>query len=163
MDVPIAEIEVERRVAAFVEALRADGQRVTRQRLEVAREIARTSTHPDVETVYENVRARIPTISLDTVYRTLATLERRGFVRRMEAVTGPTRYDPNLERHDHFICTNCGLIRDIYGNYQECVRVPESVPDVGRVESVTVQLRGLCSQCQGPPASEAESEKGVGE
>jgi Fur family peroxide stress response transcriptional regulator len=119
----------------------------------VVREIAGNSRHPDVETIYLGVRERVPTISLDTVYRTLGALEGLGLIRRVELLGGPARYDPNLENHPHFICTRCGLIRDVYGSSYEGMKAPESAARLGRVESITVQLRGLCRGCQ-------ESEEG---
>jgi Fur family peroxide stress response transcriptional regulator len=143
-----AERDAERRIALFVAALRQSGLRLTHQRLEVAREIAWSNTHPEVEAIYHGVRERVPTISLDTVYRTLRALERLGLIRRLDALGGPVRYDAILEPHHHFICTRCGLIRDVDGTSFEGLDAPESAAELGRVESITVQLRGLCKSCQ---------------
>ena len=52
--------------------IRDAGLRLTHQRLEIFRVVAGDKTHPDVETVCEAVRVRVPTISLETVYRALA-------------------------------------------------------------------------------------------
>jgi Fur family peroxide stress response transcriptional regulator len=145
---------IDRRVSVFTQALRESGLRLTHQRLEVAREIACSDRHPDVEAIYHGVRERVPTISLDTVYRTLGVLERLGLIRRMEALGGPARYDTNLEHHDHFICTGCGLIRDVYCGSYEGLEAPRSVAELGNVESITVQLRGLCRECQGKKAGD---------
>jgi Fur family peroxide stress response transcriptional regulator len=132
----------------FVEALRAKGFRLTHQRLEVAREIARSDMHPDVETIYRGVRERVPTISLDTVYRTLTTLADLGLVTRVDATAGATRYDANLDRHHHFVCTRCGLIRDVYSLALDGIEAPKETTDPGTVDSVKVQLRGVCRKCQ---------------
>jgi Fur family transcriptional regulator, peroxide stress response regulator len=146
---PVPESEVKRRVSLFSQALRGRGLRLTHQRLEVAREIARSEAHPDTETIYRYVRARVPTISLDTVYRTLATLEELGLLTRVDATAGPARYDANLEHHHHFICTWCGLIRDVYDDSLDGVQAPALTERLGKVESVRVQLRGVCKSCQG--------------
>jgi Fur family transcriptional regulator, peroxide stress response regulator len=140
--------EVERRLLVFAQALRESGLRLTHQRLEVAREIARTDTHPHVETIYCGVRERVPTVSLDTVYRTLGALERLGLINRVDVMAGPARYDANLEHHHHFICARCGLIRDLPGTLYEGLEVPEAAVNLGEVESITVQLRGFCRECQ---------------
>lgn len=132
----------------YARALRESGLRLTHQRLEVAREIACSTEHPDVEAIYRGVRERVPTISLDTVYRTIGDLEKLGLIRRLQALGGPARYDTNLEHHHHFICVRCGVIRDVYGDSYEGIEAPESVAELGRVESITVQLRGLCNRCQ---------------
>lgn len=144
----VSESEAERRVSVFAEALRAKGFRLTHQRLEVAREIARSDTHPDVETIYQGVQERVPTISLDTVYRTVATLAELGLVTRVDATAGAMRYDANLDRHHHFVCTRCGLIRDVYSLALDDIEAPEETAGLGTVESVKVQLRGVCRDCR---------------
>ena len=139
--------EVRRRVDVLSRALRESGLRLTHQRLEVVREVARSDEHPDVETIDRAVRERVPTISLDTVYRTLATLAGLGLVRRVAATPGPTRYDANTAHHHHFVCTRCGLIRDVDDRGLDAVRAPRSAASLGSVESVEVQLRGICVDC----------------
>jgi Fur family transcriptional regulator, peroxide stress response regulator len=145
--VTVAPDEVERRVDTLSQALRGAGLRLTHQRLEVVREIAQSDEHPDVEKVYRAVRARVPTISLDTVYRTLATLVDLGLVARVAATPSPARYDANTTRHHHFVCTRCGLICDVVDRELDAVRVPRSTSELGSVESIEVQLRGVCTDC----------------
>jgi hypothetical protein len=64
--------EVERRAQQFSRGIRDAGLRLTHQRLEISRVVAGDKTHPNVETLNEAVRMRVPTISLETVCRTLA-------------------------------------------------------------------------------------------
>jgi Fur family peroxide stress response transcriptional regulator len=146
MAVPTA--EAERRLSALSEALRSSGLRLTHQRLEVAREIAGDDTHPDVESIYRRVRERVPTISLDTVYRTVAALADLGLVSRVNLTAGATRYDPEVARHHHFVCTRCGLIRDVYSAALDGVEAPKEISALGAVESVRVQLSGICKECK---------------
>lgn len=158
MAVPRA--EAERRVESFVAALRGAGLRLTHQRLEVVREVAASDEHPDVESIYSRVRVRVPTISLDTVYRTLATLADQGLIVRVAAISGRARYDANTARHHHFVCTRCGLMHDVSDPQLDAVTAPQSVTALGRVESVDVQLRGVCAACarqQGDQSKGAES------
>lgn len=139
--------ELEHRLSAFSQAIKNSGLRLTHQRLEVARELAGDDTHPDVEKIYEGVRERVPTISLDTVYRTVGALVDLGLVSRVNATPGPTRYDANRDRHHHFVCTRCGLVRDVYDADLDGINVPEETNALGTVESVKVQLRGICKDC----------------
>jgi len=143
----VGRAETERRVEALSGALRAGGLRLTHQRLEVVREIAGTDEHPDVGTVYRAVRRRVPTISPDTVYRTLGALTGLGLVGRVDA-GGPARFDANTARHHHFVCTRCGLVRDVEDAALDAWgRVPV-VALPGTVESIEVQFKGVCRQCQ---------------
>ena len=120
---------------------------MTHQRLEVAREVAQSDAHPDAETVFRGVRKRVPTISLDTVYRTLGEFERLGLVGRINATPGPTRYDANRAPHHHFVCKDCGLIRDLYSVCLDSLPAPEEAGLVGRIEGVEVRFRGVCREC----------------
>ena len=139
--------EVARRVERFSAALRSSGFRLTHQRLEVVREVASTDIHPDADRVFRRVRERVPTISLDTVYRTLGTLADLGLVNRVTGVTGAARYDANTSRHHHFICTQCGLIQDIESDGLDDLGVPARASGFGRVDSVEVRFRGVCREC----------------
>jgi Fur family peroxide stress response transcriptional regulator len=144
----VATAEAERRIDVLTRALRDSGLRLTHQRLEVVREVAQTDEHPDVESVYRAVRARVPTISLDTVYRTLATLDALGLVKRVTATSGPARYDANTAHHHHFVCTRCGLIRDVDDEGLDAVSASRGAAPFGSVESIEVQLRGICNDCR---------------
>ena len=138
---------IEARIQALTQALRAAGLRLTHQRLEICGEIARTDEHPDVETICDRVRARVSTVSLDTVYRTLALLEKRGLIARVDTQSGRARYDANTSHHHHFVCTECGLVRDVRSQDPAELASPTCAQEVGAVRSIHVQFRGVCSKC----------------
>ncbi len=140
--------DLDRRVDAFIDACRARGLKVTPQRTAVFRELARTEGHPDAETLWARVRETLPAIARDTVYRTLATLEAEGFVRKVDTLGERTRYDADLGAHHHFICTGCGLVRDFESAQLDAFTPPPEVARWGDVEYVQVQLRGLCKACR---------------
>ena len=141
--------EVERRIKVFSGICRRYGVKATHQRSEIYRELARTNEHPDAETIYARVRKRIPTISLDTVYRTLRLLEKKGLILRVGSLSEKTRFDANTNRHHHFVCTECGFMGDFYNEEWNDFRASSDVMAMGTVNSVYVELRGLCKACQG--------------
>ena len=145
--------EVARRVDRLSRGLRDAGLRLTHQRLEIVRVVADDETHPDVETVFRAVRERVPTISLDTVYRTLATLVERGLISRVLFTPGPARYDAKSARHHHFVCTQCGLIRDVEDADLDAIQPTAEVACIGRPDAVSVQFRGVCVACQSKEAT----------
>ncbi len=110
MSVPAEEID--RRVLAFTDACTTTGTKITHQRMEVFREVARTHEHPDAESTYDGVRRRVPAISLDKVYRTLTPLERLEVVSRVCPLCARARFDALVTRHHHFLCSQCGILRD---------------------------------------------------
>jgi len=145
--VAVAISEVERRMAYFDEACRTAGLKLTHQRMEIFREIAKTEEHPSAETIYERVRERIPAISLDTVYRTLDTLEKLGVISRVHVLCERARFDANMSPHHHFVCTTCGLVRDFSDPEADNLTIPREVASWGQVKSIHVELRSVCSSC----------------
>jgi Fur family peroxide stress response transcriptional regulator len=143
----ITEAQIERRMQRLTETCQRHGLKVTHQRVEVFRELASSEDHPDAEMIYQNVSKRIPAISRDTVYRTLATLEDYGLVKKAEMLSGRARYDANVDRHHHFVCNECGRIYDFCSDALDEFDLPKSVARLGRVESSHVQLRGTCVSC----------------
>ncbi len=139
--------EIQERMARFEQRCRDAGVKLTRQRLEIFREVAQTREHPDAEAVYNGVRQRLATVSLDTVYRTLWTLQDLGLVRTLGQAHERTRFDANLERHHHFVCVRCGMTRDFYRDDLDELHLQDSVKDVGTVESTHVEARGICFKC----------------
>jgi Fur family transcriptional regulator, peroxide stress response regulator len=148
VDMEPSKEEVQERMNRFTQASRESGIRLTHQRIEIFREVARTGDHPDAETVFKRVRKRIPTVSLDTVYRTLWMLNDMGLVTTLGPQRGRVRFDANASTHHHFVCTKCGRVGDFYSEEFDNLEVPEEVSLMGDVATTHVQFRGLCSRCQ---------------
>ena len=137
----------EKRQAALGDLCRRAGIQATHQRAEICAELASTEEHPDAETVYRRVRWRIPCISLDTVYRALRVFEGKGLICRAHAAGERGRFDANRDRHCHFLCVRCGLARDFYSKELDRIPVPRMAALPGMVQSLRVELRGLCREC----------------
>jgi len=152
--------QVEKRIAEFLDICRQQGVKATHQRTEILRELACSDEHPDAETILARVRQRIPAISVDTIYRTLRLLEERGVIARVSSMRDRARYDANTDRHHHFVCTECGMIGDFYSAAVDRFPVPREVSEIGSVEGVYVELRGICRNCKQKTAKAAEGRKG---
>jgi Fur family peroxide stress response transcriptional regulator len=144
----LTDVEIQRRMDLLADRCASAGVRVTRQRREVFCELARTEAHPAAETVWRRVRERLPRLSLDTVYRTLAGLEELGLLQRLAGTGGnATRFDANPCRHYHFVCDKCGLIRDFHSPQLDSFTPPPELESLGRVEGLYVEARGRCKDC----------------
>jgi Fur family peroxide stress response transcriptional regulator len=137
---------VEQRLGRLKLACRNSGMRMTHQRMEIFREVAQTEEHPDADTIFRRVRERMPNVSHDTVYRTLASLEAMQLISRVDPIGGRARYDANCDTHHHFICTGCGSISDVYLKKEP--PLPEGIENLGRAESLQLQIRGVCHNCK---------------
>jgi Fur family peroxide stress response transcriptional regulator len=130
----------------LVDALRAAGLKVTPQRLAIVECIVHDETHPTAQELYERLRPSYPTMSVATVYNTLDALTRIGSCRELQ-MGGSTRFDPNVEAHDHAVCESCGSIRDVTrAESQPTTTARCELPgfSVRRVERI---YRGVCAQC----------------
>jgi Fur family transcriptional regulator, peroxide stress response regulator len=139
--------DIDQRMTRFNQACRKSGAKLTHQRMEIFREVAQTGDHPDAEKVFQGVRERMPTVSLDTVYRTLWWLKELELIKTLGPPRERTRFDANLSRHHHFVCIQCGLTRDFYSDKFDKLKMPESVQSMGYAEMTQVEVKGICHEC----------------
>ena len=123
------------------------GLRLTHQRLEILRELVAAKDHPSAETVFGRVRKRLPTISLDTVYRTLSTFDEVGLIMRVPVTGDQGRFDADTSPHHHFVCSRCKSIYDFLWDEFDCLELPENSKALGRVDDRRVVVRGVCEKC----------------
>ena len=123
------------------------GIRLTHQRLEIFKEMLSAKDHPSAESIYARLKGRVPTISLDTVYRTLATFERLGLLKKLYLLDDSARFDPNMEAHHHFVCTKCKKIIDFLWPQFEELELPPGVAGIGTPLEQQVQVLGICKEC----------------
>src|SRR5438093_10477299 len=96
-----------------IETLAAErGLKLTPQRRAIVEFLAGALHHPSAEDVVVAVNSRFPLTSRATVYNTLKLLKDASLVRELSR-DGVVRYDPNLDRHHHFICRGCGRVEDL--------------------------------------------------
>jgi len=144
---PVPAEEIQRRMTRFEEALRRAGAKLTHQRREVFLEVAASEDHPDATEIYQGVRERIPTISLDTVYRTLGLLRQLGAIATIGRPRQRERFDGNTALHHHFVCMECGSVRDFDCDRFDRLTVPTDVKRIGEIENAHVEVRGRCREC----------------
>jgi Fur family peroxide stress response transcriptional regulator len=145
--VKVDNAEVERRIKQFEAAAKEAGVKLTHQRLEIFREVASSVEHPDAERVFGAVQARMPTLSLDTVYRTLWMLNDLGLVTTLGPRRESVRFDANLRHHHHYVCVRCGLARDFESVELNALRIPAAVKQFGSAVATHVEIRGICEKC----------------
>jgi Fur family peroxide stress response transcriptional regulator len=154
----VARREVDERLRRFKDVARKAGVKLTHQRLEIFREVASSIEHPAVEAIFRAVQGRMPTMSLDTVYRTLWMLEDLGLITTLGPRRGAARFDANLRPHHHFVCMRCGLTRDFEDPRFDALRAPDAVKEYGDILGARVELTGVCWSCsRRAPASASRS------
>ncbi|MGV1098041.1 Fur family transcriptional regulator [Thiovibrio sp. JS02] len=138
---------IQKQLGRFEEACREAGLKLTHQRLEIFRELALAGDHPSAETLHKRLLKRMPTLSLDTVYRTLATFEKHQLITRVETMESQARFEADLERHHHAICRKCGIITDFSWLSLDEAQLPEAIKGWGSVDKKSITLHGICEKC----------------
>src|SRR5438132_12031623 len=77
----------------------AKGMRITEQRRVIARALAQSADHPDVEELSRRCAETDPHISISTVYRTVKLLEAAGIIERHDFQEGPDLSEQVSQTH----------------------------------------------------------------
>jgi Fur family transcriptional regulator, peroxide stress response regulator len=155
----VDEQEIDRRVEHFKQAAKEAGVKLTHQRLEIFRVVATSVDHPSAEAVFHALKPQMPTLSLDTVYRTLWLLADLGLVVTLGPKRESVRFDANLAHHHHYVCIRCGLARDFESDELNALTIPESLGAFGSIVTTHVEVRGVCSRCTEELAAASDKEK----
>ncbi|MBW3619831.1 MAG: transcriptional repressor [Actinobacteria bacterium] len=123
---------------------------MTPQREAVLAAVRSSRVHPSAEEIIRQVRTTSPGIGLATVYRSLDVLVRSGRITELRLGDGAVaRYDGNVRRHDHVVCSGCERVFDVE------VDLPSSVVSAAGgqvdvdIDDYDLEFRGRCERCRG--------------
>lgn len=126
------------------ELLKSKGIRPTIQKIKILEYLLTHRTHPDVESIYEALKLKIPTLSKTTIYNTL-----KEFSQKSLALEIPTEYklcfDGYTKPHSHFICESCGKIYDLNIEFSFAKRQKISGHLIKKFCGI---FKGICIECQ---------------
>ncbi len=122
---------------------------LTKQREVVLQVIRDSHAHLTASEVFTEAKNLLPSISFATVYNSLRYLKDGGHIAEIQFGNGASRFDRMTSRHDHAICTKCGLLTDIQ------IKIPAKLISKAakksnfKPESLEFTLRGICPECSG--------------
>lgn len=123
-----------------VSILRDHGIQPSAQRVAVAEYVLHTTEHPSADKVWAGVQENFPMISRATVYNTLNLFVEKGLLRELHLAPDSVLFDPNTERHHHFIDEESGRVYDVpWSNVQ--VSNARALPGF-EVQDYQVVMRG---------------------
>ncbi len=122
--------------------------RATEQRRVIVEELRRSRCHPTANEIYETVRAKLPRISLGTVYRNLEILSESGEIRKLEMAGSQRRFDGTMENHFHVKCLKCDRVSD--AELPLVQEILDSLKELDGYEIVLSHLEfsGICPECR---------------
>ena len=130
---------------ALNQRLAHSGLRATPQREVVYEVLLERRDHPTADELFARVKAKMPTISLATVYNCLEALVQCDLIKQVNFEREPTRYCSNLTEHAHFIDSATGQIIDIEMSPAYVARLKEALPPGFTMEDVELNFRGTAA------------------
>ena len=126
-----------------IKTLKEQGSRMTAQRLAVLDILYNNRMHPSAEYIITRVKKKLGQVSVATVYNTLDTLEKNGFIKKIDGLETKSHYDSDTGNHSHCICKKCKIIFNVILN--DDIK-KDSLPDNFLLTDVILQ--GLCEKCR---------------
>ena len=126
------------------ETLKSKGIKPTIQRIKIYKYLTEHRTHPDVETIYNDLVKELPTISKTTIYNTLKEFAEKNLVLEIPLET-KLCFDGYTQPHSHFICEKCGEVYDLNIEYSFAKR---QKIDGHLVKKFCGIFKGICRECK---------------
>ncbi len=121
--------------------------RMTKQRQVILNELRKVTSHPTADNIYDMVRARMPHISLGTVYRNLELLARQGDIQKLSIDGDRVHYDGDVSEHYHIRCVKCGRVDDY--PVEANISTKELNQGCGyEVAGFKLEFSGVCPKCK---------------
>jgi Fe2+ or Zn2+ uptake regulation protein len=138
--------------------LRLHGLRVTPQRLAVLRAVS-DAPHATADTVAQQVKSEIGTVSVQAVYDALAALSEKGLLRRIQPAGSSARYETRVgDNHHHLICRTCNRTVDVDCALGEAPCLTAADASGYEIDEAEVIYWGRCPDCV---AATARDERGA--
>ncbi|WP_226986775.1 Fur family transcriptional regulator [Chlorobaculum tepidum] len=114
----------------FIERCRKAGLKVTPQRHAIYKLLMDCADHPSTDWVYRKITDTWPTISFDTVNRTLLPFSEIGVIDMAESCSLSTRrFDSQANNHHHLHGIRCGQITDFCDATLDDVPLPPPISE----------------------------------
>jgi Fur family ferric uptake transcriptional regulator len=134
----------------FVQYLRDNNLKVTKERLMLLDELFNSSGHLDADSLLFQLRNQSKRVSRATIYRTLDLLVQCGLARKSRLGREHYVYERVTpgKRHDHMVCTGCGRIIEFYDADLDERQRQVCLDHNFRPSFYSLQIQGLCAECQ---------------
>jgi len=116
---------------------------MTKQRKVVYDVLLEDRDHPTAQTIFERSQAKLPTVSLATIYNCLDALVSHEVVRQVNVDREPSRYCANLSEHGHFHDKESGEVLDI--KFKPNVSIADflDLPEGAVIEDLELNIKGF--------------------
>lgn len=142
-------------VEKFREYLTTKKMRLTREREIIVDEVFSSHEHFESDDLIERLSNRNDgrRVSRSSVYRTLASMEDAGLLRKVARPNNREVYehDYGYPQHDHLICDQCGNLIE-FQNDEIAAAIGQIAAEHGFLKSGhRLEVYGTCESCRRPP------------
>mgnify|MGYP001267691550 CR=1 FL=1 len=139
-------------VQEMLAAMSKNGWRITEQRKTLAEIFAGHDGYLSPKDVYDQMCAKYPGLSLDTVYRNLRMLSEMGVLEQVYFQDGGLKFKASCHarHHHHLICLHCEKTLSIdYCPMEQQVELPQKF----KIVNHRFEIYGVCEDCQEPSST----------
>jgi len=120
--------------------------RETRQKDFVRNFLSITRIHPTAYQVVQEAKRKGVRVSVTTAYRILNQMVKLGDAVSLSGDDGQVHYDAVRNDHIHFVCRNCGSIKDVFLSQEEIVKFGQNLNlCIDHIQEVVAY--GICDDC----------------
>ena len=130
--------------------------KLTPQRLAIMEYLEGNKDHPSASDIYQAVSEKFPTMSFATVYNTLKTLKNIDNIQEITIDPDKKRFDPNVVRHHHLICTQCRKVIDINTEFE--LGLSDGQKHGFKITGNHIDFYGVCPECVGIQGNKAKGQ-----
>jgi len=131
----------------LIKQLRAQGYRLTPQRLAILNILDENGGHLSALEIYQRANQRLPGLTETTVYRTLDFLTRQGLALVAHIGDGRLVYESAAHNHHHLICRECGQTVEIGTDLLETLYTRFNEQTGFVIDCSHMTFFGLCPEC----------------
>ena len=121
--------------------------RKSKQRERILEILKSTGAHPTAGWIYNKLRKEFPDLSMGTVYRNLNILIEQGLVKKIDFGSTFDRFEANSFPHYHFICENCGVIKDLDMPIDSGLNEKVNQQTNYKTNRHRIEFYGICDEC----------------
>lgn len=127
--------------------LKKAGLKATSARKHILKAFSSDCKPINAEYLYSKLKAK--KINQVTIYRTLASMEIAGILKRVDLRKDSIYYELALNHHHHIVCTNCGKteVFDICGIDTISQKILKKSSKFKTISQHSLELFGMCRTC----------------
>ena len=129
--------------SVFIEKLRSSGLRPTKQRLEICKLLfdRKKTFHFTISDLSKILQKEMnEKISLATIYNTVHSLKKRGYLKEISVNSEKSYFDTNTSNHYHFLDVNTNELIDLKKDDVDNIKINKNLPGK-KIKSVEVLVK----------------------